>query len=462
MWGANTGSQLLKHARAFRGHTGSVDSITFSPDGTRVVSASRDRTIRVWSAETGALIAGPFEGHTRAVNSVSFSPDGTRIASTSIDGTVRMWNPNRGLLHNNTSRERIHVGIGRVNTVAFSPDGNYLVSGSSKAKAIPLDHVLLDASENGRIMHYDYTIHVWDIQSRGITLLSGPFVGHTDDITSAAFSFDSARVVSGSADCTVRVWDVGSKALLIGPCGGNSNTVTAVSFSPSGTLIASGTQDGSIQVWNSYTGECLITTRELHTGGILSITFSKDNSTIFSRSWDSTTRVWDSRTGILLDDSPFKSRAMGGRAVAISPDGTKTVSGTELGVIWVWDTNLGDLLVDPIKAHDGGITSLAFSFDGAFFVSGSDDQTIRVWELPNSQLGRGQGVGRWELNSDGWMIDSASQLLRWLPLELCEFHPRQFTKLIINSRGSLRLHLNDLLFGKSWQQCYKPSSNRTA
>jgi WD40 repeat protein len=68
-----------------------VTSVQFSPDGARIVSGSHDRTIRVWNAHDGTLVAGPFEGHTDRVTSVQFSPDGTRIVSSSHDYTIRVW-----------------------------------------------------------------------------------------------------------------------------------------------------------------------------------------------------------------------------------------------------------------------------------------------------------------------------------------------------------------------------------
>ena len=75
----------------FTGHKSAVNSVAFSPDGKRIASGSSDNTIRVWDAETGAVVSGPFEGHSSSINSVAFSPDGKRVASDSDHRTIRMW-----------------------------------------------------------------------------------------------------------------------------------------------------------------------------------------------------------------------------------------------------------------------------------------------------------------------------------------------------------------------------------
>ena len=75
----------------FRGHDLGVYSVAFSPDGNHVVSASGDKTIRIWEIQTRRMVAGPFKGHTDVVLSVGYSPDGQRIVSGSRDGSFNLW-----------------------------------------------------------------------------------------------------------------------------------------------------------------------------------------------------------------------------------------------------------------------------------------------------------------------------------------------------------------------------------
>jgi WD40 repeat protein len=78
------------------GHEGQINSVAFSSNGRRIVSGSRDDTVRVWDAETGEPVAGPFQGHESNVKSVAFSSDGQRIVSGLADNTVCVWNAETG------------------------------------------------------------------------------------------------------------------------------------------------------------------------------------------------------------------------------------------------------------------------------------------------------------------------------------------------------------------------------
>ena len=160
------------------GHTGSIVSVSYSPNAARVVTGSRDKTIRIWDVESGNTVGEPLTGHTDCVNSVAYSPDGCHIISGSSDRTIRIWDAETGAAVGNTLNGHTEW----VNSVAYSPDGCHIISGS-----------------------FDQTIRIWDAETGAV--VGNPLEGHTSLVCSIAYSSDGQHVVSGSQDETTRVWD---------------------------------------------------------------------------------------------------------------------------------------------------------------------------------------------------------------------------------------------------------------
>jgi WD40 repeat protein len=198
--------ELVKEQNRLQGHTNAVYSVAFSPNGQRVVSGSRDNTLRLWDVN-GTPIGQPFQGHTDAVLSVAFSPDGQRIVSGSWDNILRLWDVNGTAIG-----QPFQGHTDAVLLVAFSPDGQHIVSGSQ-----------------------DKTLRLWDING---TAIGQPFQGHTDGVWSVAFSLDGQRIVSGSEDKTLRLWDVNGTPIGQ-PLRGHTDAVISVAFSPDGQHIVS-------------------------------------------------------------------------------------------------------------------------------------------------------------------------------------------------------------------------------
>jgi len=246
------------------GHSAPVNSVAFSPDGSRIVSGSGDKTIRLWDAETGDPIGKPLEGHFRYVTSVGFSPDGSRIVSGSDDNTIRLWDAETGDSIGKPLEGHSHY----VRSVGFSSDGSRIVSGSA-----------------------DNTIRLWDAETGHP--IGKPLEGHSRYVTSVGFSPDGSRIVSGSADNTIRLWDAETGHPIGTSLEGHSHFVTSVGFSPDGSRIVSGSWDKTIRVWDAETGDSIGKPLEGHSHYVRSVGFSPDGSRIVSGSDDNTIRRWD-------------------------------------------------------------------------------------------------------------------------------------------------------------------------
>jgi len=190
-------------------------SIALSPDGTRIVSSSNDKAIRVWDARTGDAVAGPFKGTQLHSLPMARSSSLAPMIKPSEYG-MHALGPFKG-----------HTGS--VSSVAFSPDGTRIVSGS-----------------------HDQTIRVWDARTGDS---AGPFKMHTGSVTSVAFSPDGTHIASGSNDQTIRVCDARTGDTVAEPFKGLTSWVTPITFSPDGTRIVSGSHDQTIRVWDSRTGD---------------------------------------------------------------------------------------------------------------------------------------------------------------------------------------------------------------
>ncbi|KAF8815814.1 WD40 repeat-like protein [Phlegmacium glaucopus] len=197
-------------------------------------------------------------------------------------------------------------------------------------------------------------------------------------IWSVAFSQDGQRIISGSSDKTVRVWNATTGVMEGGPFTGHTGVIHSVAISQDGQWIVSGSYDTTIRVWNITTGVMEGSPFTGHTGGVFSVAFSRDGQRIVSGSADSTIRVWNATTGA-MEGRPFIGHTNCVRSVAFSQDGRWIVSASNDTTICVWNAATGVMEGRPLTGHNGRVCSVAFSQDGQWIVSGSDDRTIRVW-----------------------------------------------------------------------------------
>ena len=200
-------------------------------------------------------------------------------------------------------------------------------------------------------------------------------IGHSGTVTSATFTANTNHVVSGSEDCTIRVWERKS-CMPIRTLRGHTDCVRSIAVTSDGTYIVSGSDDTTVRIWDFNSGRNIRTLKG-HTNMVFPVAVSRDARWIASGSHDKTVRVWDLFSGrcshILMGHSSFVL------SVTFSPNSNQIISGSHDHSIRVWDTISGTA-IRTLDGHTSYVTSINFTADGDHIVSGSNDNTIRLWD----------------------------------------------------------------------------------
>jgi WD40 repeat protein len=414
-------------------HAGRITAVAFSPDGNRILTASADKTARVWDAHTGALLA-HFARHTATLSSGCFSPDGSRVVTTAFDEfrvtasdlVARVWDSRSGTeLHRLVGHERAVMGA------IFDPTGQRILSRGGDctvrtwAVAAPHELVRLSAHK-GQVLEASFACKGGVVLSRSLAgearlwnALTGDLLFGSVDCTAVGLSLSGGTLAIGTREGHVRVHDLttGSELLAMPVVSGQ---IDEVAVSPDGALIAFTALDGrehvfgvinvsnpsmqarctghegavahlrflrgatrliaadgsqSILVWNPITGQTVRWPTE-HLGRILDLVLSQDCARLATASGDDHALVLDMETGHIIARLEGHSRSV--RAVAFSLDALRvgTASSDKSAIVW----KVQDGTQIARMYHDDEVRSVRFDASGDRLITGSNDNTARIWD----------------------------------------------------------------------------------
>lgn len=350
---------------ALVGHQSQLTAARFTPDNSRLVTASADGAARVWTvnANDPGRACVVLAGHQAPIRGLAMSHDGRWLVTAADDRTARLWDLNAKEIE--ASGREVAQHRERLSAATFSPDDRWLFtadqSGNGKLSRLEDDGTASVLSEiqlelpiqvgqfsgDGKwlaVGGVDKAVHVWPLNEAGL----GPhrvFKGHTGHVASLAFDPSRPRLATASADYTVRLWNLDDEApgAAAAVLTGHTNYVSSVAFTADGNWLFSASYDGTARRWDMTADDpqasCNVLTG--HAARIHALTLSHDGRLLATCSLDKSVRLWD----ISATDPNATARAL--------------------------------------RGHDDGVQAVAISDDGQWLASASADGTARLWDLGN-------------------------------------------------------------------------------
>lgn len=309
---------------------------------------------------------------------------GMLVALTLTVGTARLLQPSKltaPAISQNVEQNQFSLNTHRLTLVKTLTENLATAKPVWSAILSPDSQTLFSAGEDRDPFDARFLpIKVWDLDTGEAPNTLND--GHTAAIYSLSLSQDGRILASGSADSTIKIWDVTTEKLLQ-TLRGHTGTVWSVALSRDGKTLVSGGEDKTIKIWDLQTGTVKHTLTE-HTGVVYSVALSPDGKTIVSGSQDRTIKIWQTESGELLRTlSQPQGHRDTVRAVAISPDGKKIASGSWEKNVKLWDLQTGKLL-RTYEGHTDKVTTVTFINDQTL-ASGSLDKTIRIWDTESEK-----------------------------------------------------------------------------
>ncbi|GAB4579201.1 MAG: hypothetical protein Fur0022_19390 [Anaerolineales bacterium] len=448
VWKLTTGEEIrrfspLAHPTTSTPFTAPIQALSWAPDGSHLVTAHSDYTLRVWQTDGTTLTqTHVLTGHQNIINSVDWSANGNWIASGSTDSTTRVWDSQTGQLLYTLASEGA-----KINAVAFAPFGNQLATGGLVRIA-----------------------QIWEVGTDQAPIL----LTTNSEITQIAWAPNGTLLALGGSDGTLTIWDVPAASQLLLLTGEHNNAITGISWAPDGTRLATLDNLGKLVLWNTSNGLPIIettlggnrwtglawspnsqllatananllylldaeTAQPLHlltghTGEIREIEWKPDGSQLATAGQDSTLHLWAMPSPTLphaevlapSQELPASAQTLSGIPITLEnaaqvqaitqlghgtalhlaphPNGRMVAVAGGIGT-WVYDATTWT----PLRLLTGNKTyAAAWSPDGSLLAT-RELSSILIWDVEREQVLRvfGVDIGVWPnfaWSSDGTML----------------------------------------------------------
>jgi WD40 repeat protein len=437
-WRASTGQVIA----TFGCGLGGCQTVAFSPDGGRVLTADADGTARLFDARSGALVR-TFTGHSQAVNDARFLPHGRRVITASADGTARVWDVRDGhelLRFAGHTDNVVSVAVSSDGRSAFTTSWDHTIrrwrtdgpiapvtfvagTGSVQGLAFSSDDRLLAIGSSDRLQ-------VRDVAQGSLTLDVA-----LESSQALAFAPDDQRLAVATSFGS-SVWDVvsGRQLFSLGPSGHEPLPyIVTAAYGPGGTTLLASDGDGGLALWDPATGDKVRSFSGV--GGAAALSPDGSSVAYTSAVLCGQVVVANARSGIA---QRYISITTGGGSgiqknlcaidLAFTPDGKELVISDTGHRPRIWDSTAGTVIRE--FAQPGTVWVVRVGADGRFVLTGGSDGAARLWDLATARLVRlfpkhgGISVAGAAISPDGTLVaiggDNGSVVVTPLTVEALE------------------------------------------
>jgi eukaryotic-like serine/threonine-protein kinase len=312
-----------------KGHTDWVNRVLFMPDGKHLLTAGRDKTLRIWDSASGKEVRLIKDLQVGAV-ALALSPDGLLLATTAgkwnkekqhFIGEISLFDARTGKLARTIQGHAEPIGA-----VAFHPTAKQLATASN-----------------------DGTLKVWD-SAAGKEVHS--LKGHTGPVTCVVYSADGKLLVSGGEDKTVRIWDA-ADGKEIKTLKGPARAISSLTFSRDGKYLAAASLDGTVTLWDAVEWKELRVLKADE--GLLAVVFSPDGAKLATGGWENVVQIWDVESGKELGGLAGHTQPIS--SVIFTPAGDQVVSASLDQTVRIWNVSAAKQKVEAPKKEEEKKTS---------------------------------------------------------------------------------------------------------